>query len=160
MADIGPALGIPSFRGGEGERTVVLLHGFPQTWWKWHRVIPPLVEAGFRVVAPDYRGAGHSWRPHGGYHKRTMAAAQAPPDRRPHRAGRSRYRADGGLCLCPAASGRGLPPGGDGCADRGNRRVRSPAHRSESLAFRVPYRARSAGDARRRARATISAGLL
>jgi pimeloyl-ACP methyl ester carboxylesterase len=25
------------------------------------------------VVAPDYRGAGHSWRPAGGYDKRTMA---------------------------------------------------------------------------------------
>ena len=25
------------------------------------------------VIAPDYRGAGHSWRPAGGYDKRTMA---------------------------------------------------------------------------------------
>jgi len=33
----------------------------------------PGAAAGFRVVAPDYRGAGHSWRPHGGYDKRTMA---------------------------------------------------------------------------------------
>jgi pimeloyl-ACP methyl ester carboxylesterase len=58
---------------GDGPRTVVLLHGFPQTWWEWHRVIPALVGAGFRVVAPDYRGAGHSWRPAGGYDKQTMA---------------------------------------------------------------------------------------
>ena len=36
-------------------------------------VIPPLVDAGFRVVAPDYRGAGQSWRPAGGYDKQTMA---------------------------------------------------------------------------------------
>jgi pimeloyl-ACP methyl ester carboxylesterase len=36
-------------------------------------VIPPLVAAGFRVVAPDYRGAGHSWRPAGGYDKVTVA---------------------------------------------------------------------------------------
>jgi len=50
----------------------VLLHGFPQTWWEWRHVIPPLVDAGFRVIAPDYRGAGHSWRPAGGYDKRTM----------------------------------------------------------------------------------------
>jgi pimeloyl-ACP methyl ester carboxylesterase len=37
-------------------------------------VIPGLTAAGFRVVAPDYRGAGHSWRPVAGYDKQTMAA--------------------------------------------------------------------------------------
>ena len=31
------------------------------------------MDAGFRVVAPDYRGAGHSSRPAAGYDKRTMA---------------------------------------------------------------------------------------
>jgi pimeloyl-ACP methyl ester carboxylesterase len=51
----------------------VLLHGFPQTWWEWRHVIPELVTAGYRVVAPDYRGAGNSWRPAGGYDKKTMA---------------------------------------------------------------------------------------
>lgn len=59
---------------GDADPTIVLLHGFPQTWWQWHRIIPPLVEAGYRVVAPDYRGAGDSWRPTTGYDKRTMAA--------------------------------------------------------------------------------------
>jgi len=59
--------------GGEGNRTVVLLHGFPQTWQEWRHIIPPLIEAGFRVIAPDYRGAGHSSRPLSGYDKRTMA---------------------------------------------------------------------------------------
>jgi pimeloyl-ACP methyl ester carboxylesterase len=73
MADIEPGLRLHYLTAGEGERTIVLLHGFPQTWWEWHRVIPDLVMAGFRVVAPDYRGAGHSWRPQGGYDKRTMA---------------------------------------------------------------------------------------
>jgi pimeloyl-ACP methyl ester carboxylesterase len=58
---------------GDAGRTVVLLHGFPQTWWEWRRVIPILVQAGYRVIAPDYRGAGHSSRPAGGYDKRTMA---------------------------------------------------------------------------------------
>src|SRR5947208_11333385 len=37
------------------------------------KVMPTLVEAGCRVVAPDYRGAGHSSRPADGYDKRTMA---------------------------------------------------------------------------------------
>jgi len=73
MADIEPQLRLHFVTAGEGKRAVVFLHGFPQTWWEWRRVIPDLVEAGFRVVAPDYRGAGHSWRPHGGYDKRTMA---------------------------------------------------------------------------------------
>jgi pimeloyl-ACP methyl ester carboxylesterase len=73
MADIEPGLRLHFVTAGAGERTIVLLHGFPQTWWEWHRVIPALVDAGFRIVAPDYRGAGHSWRPLGGYDKHTMA---------------------------------------------------------------------------------------
>jgi pimeloyl-ACP methyl ester carboxylesterase len=73
MADIEPGLRLHFVTVGTGARTAVLLHGFPQTWWEWHRLIEPLVDAGFRVVAPDYRGAGHSSRPAGGYDKRAMA---------------------------------------------------------------------------------------
>jgi pimeloyl-ACP methyl ester carboxylesterase len=73
MANIEPGLRLHFVTAGAGERTIVLLHGFPQTWREWHRVIPALVDAGFRVVAPDYRGAGNSSRPLGGYDKRTMA---------------------------------------------------------------------------------------
>lgn len=74
MADIEPGLRLHYVTAGEGDRTVMLVHGFPQTWWVWRRVMPALVEAGYHVVAPDYRGAGHSWRPATGYDKRTMAA--------------------------------------------------------------------------------------
>jgi pimeloyl-ACP methyl ester carboxylesterase len=73
MAEIEPGLRLHYVTAGEGEHTIVLLHGFPQTWWEWHRVIPLLVEADFRIVAPDYRGAGNSSRPWTGYDKRTMA---------------------------------------------------------------------------------------
>jgi pimeloyl-ACP methyl ester carboxylesterase len=73
MADVEPGLRLHYVTAGQGARTVVLLHGFPQTWWEWHRVIPALVADGFSVVAPDYRGGGHSWRPAGGYDKLTMA---------------------------------------------------------------------------------------
>jgi pimeloyl-ACP methyl ester carboxylesterase len=73
MADIEPGLRLHFVTAGHGARTIVLLHGFPQTWWEWRRVIPALVADGFRVVAPDHRGAGHSWRPPGGYDKLTMA---------------------------------------------------------------------------------------
>ena len=60
---------------GEGRRcTLVLLHGYPQTWWSWRHVIGPLADAALRVIAPDYRGAGHSSKPRDGYDKRTMAS--------------------------------------------------------------------------------------
>jgi len=42
---------------------VVLLHGFPEFWFSWRFQIPALVEAGFRVVAPDMRGYNLSSRP-------------------------------------------------------------------------------------------------
>jgi len=49
---------------GEGP-LVVLLHGFPQFWYEWRHQIPALVEAGFRVVAPDMRGYNLSDKPPG-----------------------------------------------------------------------------------------------
>ncbi|NGO08513.1 alpha/beta hydrolase [Streptomyces sp. HC44] len=60
--------------GRAGAETVVLLHGWPQTWYAWRKVMPGLVEAGYRVEAVEYRGAGESTRPAGGYDKATMAA--------------------------------------------------------------------------------------
>ena len=57
---------------GKGE-LVVLLHGFPQTWFAWRRVIPALAER-YTVIAPDLRGMGDSSKPQGGYDKRTVAA--------------------------------------------------------------------------------------
>ena len=53
MADVEPGLRLHYVTAGEGERTIVLLHGFPQTWWEWHKVIPELVGGGLRVIAPD-----------------------------------------------------------------------------------------------------------
>ena len=44
---------------------VVLLHGFPEFWYGWHRQIEPLVRAGFRVVVPDQRGYNQSAKPRG-----------------------------------------------------------------------------------------------
>lgn len=45
---------------------VLLLHGFPQHWWQWRKVIPPLAEH-YRVIAPDLRGAGWTDAPARGY---------------------------------------------------------------------------------------------
>ena len=47
---------------GEG-LPVVLCHGFPHTWYSWHRQIPALAKAGFRVIVPDMRGMGDTESP-------------------------------------------------------------------------------------------------
>ena len=44
---------------------VLLLHGFPEFWYGWRRQVKPLVEAGFRVWAPDQRGYNLSDKPRG-----------------------------------------------------------------------------------------------
>jgi pimeloyl-ACP methyl ester carboxylesterase len=56
---------------GEGP-PVVLLHGWPQTWWEWRRVMPALAQR-YTVIAPDLRGLGDSSRPAGGYDKKSVA---------------------------------------------------------------------------------------
>ena len=58
--------------GLAGEPPIVLLHGWPQTWYEWREVIPRLA-AHHRVIAPDLRGLGDSSRPLDGYDKRTVA---------------------------------------------------------------------------------------
>ena len=47
---------------GDGP-AVVLLHGFPELAYSWRHQIPALVDAGYRVIAPDQRGYGASDRP-------------------------------------------------------------------------------------------------
>ncbi|MET0624198.1 MAG: alpha/beta hydrolase [Pyrinomonadaceae bacterium] len=47
---------------GEGERLVVLLHGFPECWYSWRKQLPVLGER-YRVVAPDMRGYNLSDKP-------------------------------------------------------------------------------------------------
>jgi pimeloyl-ACP methyl ester carboxylesterase len=42
---------------------VLLLHGFPESWYSWRHQFAPLAEAGYRVVAPDQRGYARSERP-------------------------------------------------------------------------------------------------
>src|SRR3954453_18800004 len=43
---------------------VVLIHGFPESWYSWRHQIPALAGAGYRVAAPDVRGYGGSDKPH------------------------------------------------------------------------------------------------
>jgi len=39
---------------------VILIHGFPESWYSWRHQIPALADAGYRVAAPDMRGYGGS----------------------------------------------------------------------------------------------------
>jgi pimeloyl-ACP methyl ester carboxylesterase len=51
---------------------LILLHGWPQTWYEWHKVMPALADK-FTVVAPDLRGLGLSEKTLTGYDKHTLA---------------------------------------------------------------------------------------
>ena len=43
---------------------VILIHGFPESWYSWRYQLPALAKAGFHAVAPDMRGYGQSDLPH------------------------------------------------------------------------------------------------
>ncbi|HEX5592561.1 MAG TPA: alpha/beta fold hydrolase, partial [Solirubrobacterales bacterium] len=47
---------------GEG-KPVVFFHGEPTWSFLWRKVIPPIVDAGFRCIAPDLPGFGRSDKP-------------------------------------------------------------------------------------------------
>ena len=51
---------------------LLLVHGWPQHWWSWRKVIPTLAER-YRVLAVDLRGWGWSDAPAGAYAKQTFA---------------------------------------------------------------------------------------
>ncbi len=51
---------------------LILLHGFPETWYAWRKQIPVL-SRHYRVIVPDLRGYGQTGKPRGGYDKRSMA---------------------------------------------------------------------------------------
>ena len=42
MAALEPGVTLHYAVAGTGERTIVLLHGFPQTWREWRHLIPLL----------------------------------------------------------------------------------------------------------------------
>ncbi|MGH8185208.1 MAG: alpha/beta hydrolase, partial [Steroidobacteraceae bacterium] len=58
--------------GGAGPRTVVLIPGWPQTWYVWRKIMPELAQH-YRVIAVDTRGMGDSSRPETGYDTQTAA---------------------------------------------------------------------------------------
>src|SRR5262245_21743309 len=42
---------------------VLLVHGWPESWYSWRHQLPALAAAGYRAVAPDMRGYGKSDKP-------------------------------------------------------------------------------------------------
>src|SRR6476646_1786197 len=58
--------------GGHGD-PIVLLHGWPETWYSWHLVMPALAK-NYTVIAPDLPGLGDSSKPLTGYDGKTVAA--------------------------------------------------------------------------------------
>jgi len=52
---------------------VILIHGFPQTSYQFHHILPLFAARGYSCIAPDYRGAGNSYKSPGGFDKVTMA---------------------------------------------------------------------------------------
>jgi haloalkane dehalogenase len=76
----GTVLRLAHLEAGPAEaHTVVLLHGEPTYSHLWREVLPPLVDAGLRVVAPDLVGFGRSDKPTdlGWYSHRRLGEALA-----------------------------------------------------------------------------------
>jgi pimeloyl-ACP methyl ester carboxylesterase len=59
--------------GGKGD-AVVLLHGWPQTWYEWRDVMPILAKNNYTVIVPDLRGLGDSSKPATGFDGNTTAS--------------------------------------------------------------------------------------
>jgi pimeloyl-ACP methyl ester carboxylesterase len=53
-------------------KPVVLLHGWPETWYEWRHIIPSLAK-NYTVIAPDLPGLGDSSKPVSGYDGKTVA---------------------------------------------------------------------------------------
>jgi pimeloyl-ACP methyl ester carboxylesterase len=58
--------------GGHGERVVVLLHGWPESWYEWVETMPALA-VDHTVLAVDLPGLGDSRGPVPSFDKRTLA---------------------------------------------------------------------------------------
>lgn len=58
-------------KGGHGE-PLILIPGYPETWWAYHKIMPILVEK-YCVIVVEMRGMGSSDKPTDGYEKKNMA---------------------------------------------------------------------------------------
>lgn len=67
-----PGVRLHVAEAGEGP-PILLLHGWPQHWWIWRKVIPELAR-DHRLICPDLRGFGWSEAPTGRYEISELAA--------------------------------------------------------------------------------------
>lgn len=51
----------PTVSSVDEKPLILLLHGFPELAYSWRKVMVPLADAGYRVVAPDARGYGRTY---------------------------------------------------------------------------------------------------
>ena len=109
-----PGLHMHVAEAGSGE-PLLLLHGYPQHWWGWYKVLPALAQH-YRVICPDLRGAGWTDDAAGRLHAEQLVAVRGRAARRP----RARPRAGDGprlgragspsccACITPTASNADL----------------------------------------------------
>ena len=69
--DVGTGVRLHAVIGGHG-RPLLLIHGWPGSWYYWRLVMPALAQH-FEVIAVDQRGIGLSDKPENGYDTRTLA---------------------------------------------------------------------------------------
>ncbi|HEY3864737.1 MAG TPA: alpha/beta hydrolase [Solirubrobacteraceae bacterium] len=63
MAELSHAAGLAYRSAGDAngnERVALLVHGYPESSYMWHSVLPALADAGWRALAPDLPGYGDS----------------------------------------------------------------------------------------------------
>jgi pimeloyl-ACP methyl ester carboxylesterase len=65
-------LGFHVAEAGSGDDVILCLHGWPQHWYEWRKLMPALADR-YRVLALDLRGFGWSDAPRDGYEKEEMA---------------------------------------------------------------------------------------
>ncbi|MDX6182425.1 alpha/beta hydrolase [Flavobacterium sp. Fl-77] len=58
-------------KGGKGE-PLILIPGYPETWWSYHKIMPTLAEK-YCIIVVEMRGMGSSDKPLFGYDKKNMA---------------------------------------------------------------------------------------
>ena len=52
-----------AFSDNEEDKPVLFLHGYPDAWFGWEKIMKRLIKSGFRVIAPDQRGYNLSDKP-------------------------------------------------------------------------------------------------
>ena len=104
--------------GGDGP-PLLLIHGWPQTWYAW-RLLMPALARDFEVIAVDQRGIGLSDKPEDGYDIGTLAGDLVALMDGSATSGSRSYGTDTGMPIAYALAADSPRPG------RPHRRLRVP----------------------------------